>query len=312
MITGIKKRYLLLGGAICLCCVLMFYITGYSNKEENKSNTAYFGGSELMLLDGRSGSQIMSVIIKTPTGKLIVIDGGLKEDTEYLTKKLTEMGGVVDTWLVTHPHSDHVGALTAILNQKPTPIKINHVYYAVRESSWYHRYEADRAPMVDEFVLALNALPEEARHNGLTKGQKLQIDDIIINVMNDPFWCESNTINNSSVVLRFDISGRRVLFLGDLGWEGGEKLLRECTGEELKSDVVQVAHHGEDGVTRAVYEAAGADICLWPTPEWLWSNNENGKGENTGPWHTLETRKWMEELGVKMHVCTRDGDKILK
>ena len=48
-------------------------------------------------------------------------------------------------------------------------------------------------------------------------------------------------------------------------------------------------------------------ICLWPTPEWIW-NNDNGEGENTGPWKTFETRKWIEDLGVKQNIIEKDGD----
>lgn len=43
-----------------------------------------------------------------------------------------------------------------------------------------------------------------------------------------------------------------------------------------------------------------------PTPDWLW-DNDSGAGKGSGPWKTLETRSWMEELGVREHIVAKDG-----
>ena len=72
-----------------------------------------------------------------------------------------------------------------------------------------------------------------------------------------------------------------------------------------------MSHHGQAGATKELYEAVKPTICLWPTQEWAW-NNDNGNGENSGPWKTLETRNWMEELGVKQNYIEKDGDIKIK
>ena len=101
-------------------------------------------------------------------------------------------------------------------------------------------------------------------------------------------------------------SKKSVLFLGDLGVEGGEKLLKNISGEKLRADYVQMAHHGQNGVSKAFYEVVQPKYCLWPTPRWLW-DNDNGGGKGSGPWQTLEVRKWMAELGVEKHYVSADG-----
>ena len=68
-----------------------------------------------------------------------------------------------------------------------------------------------------------------------------------------------------------------------------------------------MSHHGQSGVDKDVYETIQPEICLWPTPEWLWNNNP-GSGYNTGNWTTLETRKWVEDLKVKTNYVEKDGD----
>ena len=44
-------------------------------------------------------------------------------------------------------------------------------------------------------------------------------------------------------------------------------------GDYLKSDVLQMAHHGLSGGEITLYQAADPDICLWPTTETRFSGN---------------------------------------
>ena len=104
-------------------------------------------------------------------------------------------------------------------------------------------------------------------------------------------------------------SDKTVMFLGDLGWDAGAKLL-SMHGEKLKSDIVQMAHHGQNGVERDVYEAIAPSACIWCTPLWLW-NNDAGKGYNTHVFKTIIVRGWMDELGVKEHYVAKDGDQTI-
>ena len=101
------------------------------------------------------------------------------------------------------------------------------------------------------------------------------------------------------------VHGVSILFLGDLQKIGGDLLLEQAGAEALKSDVVQMAHHGQNGVSEAVYQAIDPEICLWPTPGWLW-DNEGGR------YQTPETKGWMEKLHVKRHYCIKDGDQIMR
>ena len=99
------------------------------------------------------------------------------------------------------------------------------------------------------------------------------------------------------MVIQFDTGKTKILILGDTGTKSSEKLLNNQK-DKLKSDILQVAHHGQDGATEELYKQIDPDICLWPTPTWIW-NNDNGEGKNTGPWTTFETRNWMEKIQVK-------------
>ena len=108
------------------------------------------------------------------------------------------------------------------------------------------------------------------------------------------------------MVIKMNINGKKILFLGDTGVESGNKLL-ENQKDKLKADIVQMAHHGQSGVNKDVYEVIRPEICLWPTPEWLW-NNDRGEGFNTAQYKTVETRTWMNELKPKRNIIEKDGD----
>ncbi|MCR5263003.1 MAG: MBL fold metallo-hydrolase, partial [Clostridiales bacterium] len=95
-----------------------------------------------------------------------------------------------------------------------------------------------------------------------------------------------------------------------LGVAGGEKLLA-CNGDKLKSDIVQMAHHGQNGVDRPVYEAIAPKICLLPTPQWLW-DNDAGKGYDTHTWKTIVVQGWMREIGADEWYIAKDGEQMIE
>ena len=120
-----------------------------------------------------------------------------------------------------------------------------------------------------------------------------------------------NPINDSSIVFRFEADGKRILFLGDLGPEGGDQLLRDVDHGELKADFVQMAHHGQGCVKKDCYEVIRPTYCLWPTPSWLWDNMGPG-GYDTGIFGTVVTRGWISSLRcVKRHYVMIHGTQVI-
>lgn len=118
-----------------------------------------------------------------------------------------------------------------------------------------------------------------------------------------------NAMNNSSMVIKMYLGRKSILFLGDTGAESSQKLI-ENEKEKLPSDIVQMAHHGQNGATEELYKKIDPKICLWPTPDWLW-NNDKGEGEDSGNWKTKETRNWMENMHVEKNVIEKDGDQTI-
>lgn len=255
----------------------------------------------LWQLPEQTHSQMMSYVIRTPNGKVIAIDGGTAGDAAYLRKFLVGLGGHVDAWFFTHPHSDHIDAPMEIIKD-PQGIKIDRIYASDLDQAAVKEYEPGDA----HTQIALDSLMRDVHRATIemATGAEFIFDGVHFDVLaiRNP-EIHANYVNNSSVVLRVWDAGKSVIFLGDLGSEAGHKLVQGPYGSKLKSDYCQMAHHGQSGARDDVYKAIHPTYCLWTTPKWLWENNQ-GKGYNTGPWTTFETRKWADELGVKRNYVT--------
>ncbi len=248
--------------------------------------------------------QMMGYRIITSKGKVILIDGGTKGDTKQVQDAINEAGGIVDAWFITHPHEDHVGAFIDIVEN--TNIKINKIYTSVHDINWYQENDSEVIQENEEFLNTLEnekikGIIEEPKIN-----EKIKIDNILIEILGikNP-EIKENAGNNSSMVMKFNVNNKSILFLGDTGKESCEKLIK-TQKDKLKSTIVQMAHHGQSGATEEFYKIVDPKICLWPTPEWLW-NNDSGNGEDSGPWKTKETRNWINNLKVKENHVAKDG-----
>ena len=265
------------------------------------------GVGELWMLGSETGAQNLSIVIKSPHGKLVVVDGGWEADAEKLSSLILQQGGKIDERLITHPHEDHVGALCAILNDTARKIKIDKIYCSLATPDWYRQVSPTGAGIADQLLSAFTKLPVGTVTNNIGRGTEINIDDVNIRILNNRGVYTYNGVNNSSMVYKIRVSDQSILILGDLAYDGGKDLIKTCTAAELKSDIVQMAHHGQQGVDQDAYALIAPTTCLWPTPAWLW-DNDNGGGIGSGPWGTLTTRGWMDALGVKDNRSLKDGD----
>ena len=256
-------------------------------------------------LPNQTKSQINSYVIRTPAGRLVVLDGGMKGDAGYLKGFLAALGNRVDAWFITHLHDDHYGALIEIL-KAPGDLQIGTLYGSLPDIEWTAKYgQQYDVPTGEEFYAAVKGAGKTISE--LTVGQELMFDGVrfeMLGVKN--LEIHANAINNSSLVLRVSDARKSILFLADLGVEGGQKLLASPLGDRVHADYVQMAHHGQDGVNEAFYQAVGARYCLWATPLWLW-DNDKGQGKGSGPWQTLKVRDWMSKLHIERDYVMKDG-----
>lgn len=258
--------------------------------------------------------QMMGYIIVTDENKVIFIDGGYRSDAEDFLRVAKEAAGTdkltVDAWFLTHGHGDHVDVFFETVEKYWDEVDVKKIYCNFPSAQYFRNYEKWLKNVSVETFYEL--LPRFAdRVCVVSAGDSYDIGSAKVDIL---YTCDDsiteNIGNNSSIVFSLMINGKKIMFLADLGVEGGEKLLR-VHGKNLKSDICQMAHHGQRGVERDVYEAINPEICLWDAPKWLW-DNDMGDGFDTYQFETVKVRGWMEELGVKKNIVAKDGTQMLE
>lgn len=281
-------------------------------EESEKQEEELLSGMKIIMIGGSNKKEneninSMGYVVLTANGKLIVVDGGIEEDSDDVFKYISKYGnGKVDYWFLTHAHVDHVGAFIKLIDTEN--IEVSNVCYNLNTAEWY---EANDKRGKDVAISLLDHLlnPKIKNRISCEKGQIINIDNVsceIIRVSNPEII---NSDNGNEASMTFKITAKDVdksmIFLGDSFNEASKELMQNR--DKLKSYAVQVSHHGQNGVTKEVYDAIDPTICFYNTPEWLW-NNDNGGGYNSGKWKTIEVRGWLDSMAEKNFVAY-EGDQ---
>lgn len=256
----------------------------------------------------------MGYVWQTETGKTIMIDGGITPETdgviEYL-KTIAEKDGkiVIDAWFLTHAHTDHINVLVEILDKHLDKFIIENVYYNFPSMEYLISSGEKQEPSNTQKFYDLIKEKGISYRDDISLGEEFTYDALTLKVIytyNEDI--KINHVNNSTTVLKAYTGGKSVIFLGDLGAEAGDELLNSEYSNELPSDIVQMAHHGQAGVRESLYKAIGAKISLWPTPDWLYKTPT----EEHHWLHCDIVRKWLDDLGNFERYIAKDGGILLK
>lgn len=178
-------------------------------------------GAELIFLDVGQGD---AILIKTPYGQNVLIDGGpdtrvLKGLGKYLPWSERSLSAV----LLTHPHDDHLFGLIRVGER-----------YSVEQVFTGFRM-ATSAPYQAWLDRVVTTTP-------LVVGQRLIFGpDCYLEVLSNGQLF--NNDNDGSLVTKFVYDNFSVLLPGDLGLKG-EAVLLAMASSTLDSDILKIGHHG--------------------------------------------------------------------
>lgn len=250
-----------------------------------------------------------SYVIQTVNGKVIVMDGGSEDETDYLRGFIAALGEEVEAWFISHPHDDHFWALLNILKD-PKGIKINNIYHSrftpelieTEQGIW----NGQTKEIYEIFDNATDMTVIDCH-----RGDEFEIDGVQFKILSEKNPEMLTNYNDQSMVIKMWDDKKSFIFLGDLGPNGGRKLMESEYMADVKCDYLQMSHHGQDGCDKEFYEKAEFRACLWPSPTWVY-NNDFGDGFNTGTLKTIEVREWMKEKGITEHYVSNEGLVIIK
>lgn len=277
------------------------------------------GGAEL--IQQASARRLgMGYILTAPQGQTLVIDGGrsskgdLIGDYKQLERVLTERGGYVSDWFLTHYHNDHIGAVIEFLRSE-NDIVIENLYYDFScDKDFLAKHEGVEANLITELQQAVLQSGKVKNTVKVKKGDCIARGGLRVKVLNNAYFqSPSNLSNDSSVIYKVETPGENILFLGDMGNYGTALLHDPDFVKEIEDCmIVQMAHHGQEGTEEVFYRALKKmQICLYPAQSWLFDCN-GGEGLGTGIWLSMITRSWMRELDVRKTYSMADGEIVIR
>jgi len=186
-----------------------------------------------------------AILIQTPNGQNIIIDGGpdLQKINLELSKKLSFWDRTIDLVVCTQPQADHVTGLVEVLERyKVKQVLEPGVPY---DSAIYQEW--------------LSLIEDKGiKYNTARAGQEIDLGNgIKMEVLNPPasLWeGTSHDVDNNGVVLRLTWSKLSFLFTADIREEVEFELIGQRAN--LQSTVLKVAHHGSETSTSPQFLAA--------------------------------------------------------
>lgn len=252
-------------------------VTGYSKKVTPTI-------TQLAL--GETGT---SLVLQLEDGSFVIIDGGLGSSTNY-TKDSTNLMNFLTskapsgekprvTWVVTHIHTDHRQLMQKLLPTVKDKIVLELVAWNMPDFSTLSAYTPDwkesnppqnYVKSMDLINTALkNSFPNVPIYTFHT-GEKLYLPGCEIEFLathEDYYLNNFVWINDTSSAFRITMQGKTLMVFGDCTAAVNSKIMTAAFGSYIKSDIMQVTHHGVGGGTLATFKAVDPDICLWSVNE---------------------------------------------
>ena len=215
-------------------------------------NTGYGGG--------------MCFIFRLSNGKFFVVDSGINKQGSYTSSAkwiyntLYKLAGepadgkiVVQGWLITHIHSDHIGGLYDMAKDSSITSKltIEQLIHNEPTDDITKELEGLTDSSANKIWTWMNTIINGFGIKSVVKahpGQVFHFADAKVNVLisQDAVLekkADMKNTNELSVVTQIEFNGKKILMLGD-ALKIENNFLATVYGKNLKSDILQAAHHG--------------------------------------------------------------------
>lgn len=278
-------KFVLRAFALLMAVAMLFSFVSCQGSEKKESDTAATQPTEET--EAPSGNQAvegyllsgcaptdtygtgLSMVFKLEDGSFLVYDGGNASVADFLIETLKNLAGGdtvnISTWIITHDHDDHYGAIAKIAKEKKTD------GITVKEF-WTNPMNSEGYGLVESLKLAFPS----AAIRRLSYGENIALSGASVKVLctpevipNDP----RNDVNTNSLVLMLTVGDDKILLSADANEPAWEFMLRQqaqSSEYSLKCNYLQVPHHGIfQAATAEGYAAADPDVILIPATTYV-------------------------------------------
>ncbi|MGX2959504.1 S-layer homology domain-containing protein [Peribacillus sp. JNUCC 23] len=226
-----------------------------------------------------------SILVQTPNGKTILIDGGKRSAGDKVVAYLKKAGVTsIDVLVATHPDADHIGGLISVLES--IPVK------KVLDSGKTHTTDT-----YYEYLSLIDT--KNISYEVPTTGQNLAIDSSVkVQVLNSGDQNASDN-NDNSIVLKLTYGGISFLLTGDAGIDIENKMISKF---DLKSTILKAGHHGaKTSTSQAFVNAVKPEVTI------LSYGKDNSYGHPVS-----EVVSRLKAAGSKLYSTAESGDIAVK
>jgi competence protein ComEC len=200
--------------------------------------------TEVHMIDVGQGD---AIAVRTTRGRWLLFDAGREWEggdagARDVLPYLTERGGTLEAFVLSHPHADHVGGAASVIR-------------ALRPR-WY--FDPAYAGGTSTYRASLMAAQESgSRWRRAVPGDSLVVDEVVMTILAPAAgWADSlSDPNEASVVVRVRVGAVVFLMTGDAE-AGEENWLVANSAASLRADVLKVAHYGSRTSTTPEFLAA--------------------------------------------------------
>jgi beta-lactamase superfamily II metal-dependent hydrolase len=245
-------------------------------------------GLEYTDSSGSTVSNGLSVLIRLTDGRFVIIDGGfntaacatnlinaMKEQSASYIKSGQKI--TIAAWIVTHAHGDHTGMISkrysSFASFKVEKFLVNFMSESERQkaiSTYPDNWDSGEGGGYTDVLTAAAALKADVLW--VHVGQVIYLADLKIEVL---YTIESfapqvcNAFNGTSVVMKMTFGDGTVYMSTGDATGNALQICARMYGSYLKSDIVQVSHHGystwgNDSGTALAYKLMLPATVLWP------------------------------------------------
>jgi len=212
----------------------------------------------------------------------------------------------VAVWFMTHPHMDHTDLAIDFLDQYQGKVEVELAAFNMPDfDSVYSRNENPQRHK-SLFMPFREKVTElyGAKVLILHAGQKLLLPGCELDVLytqEDYYPGAFTTGNQLSCAFLMRFAQKTVMIPGDCD-RPVTQMLADAYGAALKSDVLQVTHHGANGGCMDLYRYVDADECFWAIDRYRFEKDSRMNGSEDG----YIFNRYLQDKTIKKrkHYCT--------